>query len=156
MGRFNYGRHAPCGSRIAPQGDKPAVTRWLRSSRLFGTPGSEELSETVRLLGECLTLVQGIDESITKSVGAANAPDLTPLSSRPRGDAQSGRALRYRYRDRRNVCGTDGFVGPDSERLRSRPGFSLTARFALVKRSSGFWKRSANTMTGLNLPARCR
>ena len=39
------------------------------------------MREIFQALSDCLALVLSIDESITRTVGAVNAPDLTPLSS---------------------------------------------------------------------------
>jgi type VI secretion system protein ImpA len=80
MGHFSLADILRAESGIAPQGDKPAVTQSQIESAFLGSK-QEELTEITRLLNECTTLVQEIDESITKNVGAANAPDLTPLSS---------------------------------------------------------------------------
>jgi len=80
MGRFNLADILRAETGAAPQGAKPAVTMAQIESG-FRDSKPEELDETIRLLNECMTLVQGIDESITNSVGAANAPDLTPLSA---------------------------------------------------------------------------
>jgi type VI secretion system protein ImpA len=80
MGHFSLADILRAESGIAPQGDKPAVTiPQIESAFLDSKP--EELGEIIRLLDECTALVQEIDESITNNVGAANAPDLAPLSS---------------------------------------------------------------------------
>jgi type VI secretion system protein ImpA len=80
MGRISLADILRAETGIAAQGDKPTVTiPQIESAFLSSKP--EELSEITRLLNECTTLVQEIDESITNNVGAANAPDLTPLSS---------------------------------------------------------------------------
>ena len=47
----------------------------------FRDSKQEKLGETYQTLSDCITLVQGIDDSITLTVGAKRAPDLTPLSS---------------------------------------------------------------------------
>jgi type VI secretion system protein ImpA len=80
MGRFNLADILRAETGTGAQGDKPGLTRPQIESA-FQDSKPEELSETVRLLDDCTTLVQGIDELITTSVGATNAPDLTPLSS---------------------------------------------------------------------------
>ena len=46
----------------------------------FRDSNPEELGEIFEVLSGCIALVLGIDESITRTVGATNAPDLTPLS----------------------------------------------------------------------------
>jgi type VI secretion system protein ImpA len=80
MGRISLADILRAETGIAAQGDKPTITiPQIESAFLSSKP--EELSEITRLLNECTTLVQEIDESITNNVGAANAPDLTPLSS---------------------------------------------------------------------------
>ena len=47
----------------------------------FATQTRKSWARYFGFLGDCIMLVQGIDESITRTVGAANAPDLTPLSA---------------------------------------------------------------------------
>jgi type VI secretion system protein ImpA len=80
MGQFNLADILRAEAGKAAQGDKPAVTMPQIESAFLDSK-REELRESLRLLNECTTLVQGIDELITNSVGAANAPDLTPLLS---------------------------------------------------------------------------
>ncbi len=46
----------------------------------FRDSKQEALGEIFQILSDCITLVQGIDESVTLTVGASRAPDLTPLS----------------------------------------------------------------------------
>jgi type VI secretion system protein ImpA len=80
MGHFSLADISRAETGVAAQGDKPAVTMpQIESAFLDSKP--EELSEIMRLLDECTALVHEIDESITNNVGAANAPDLAPLSS---------------------------------------------------------------------------
>ena len=47
----------------------------------FRDSNPEELGEIFQVLSDCIALVLAIDEWITHTVGAANAPDLTPLSA---------------------------------------------------------------------------
>lgn len=79
MGRYNFAEMLRAESGVAPEGDKPAVTT-AQIEAAFRDSNPEELGERYKILGDCVTLVQGIDESITSTVGAANAPDLSPLS----------------------------------------------------------------------------
>jgi type VI secretion system protein ImpA len=79
MGRYNFAEILRAESGIATEGDKPAVTT-AQIEAAFRDSNPEELSETFEILGDCVTLVHGIDESITRTVGPASAPDLSPLS----------------------------------------------------------------------------
>jgi type VI secretion system protein ImpA len=79
MGRYNFAEILRVESGVATQGDKPAVST-AQIEAAFRDSNPEELGERYKILGDCVTLVQGIDESITRTVGAANAPDLSPLS----------------------------------------------------------------------------
>jgi type VI secretion system protein ImpA len=47
----------------------------------FRDSKQEKLGEIYQFLSDCITLVQGIDDSITLTVGPKRAPDLTPLSA---------------------------------------------------------------------------
>jgi type VI secretion system protein ImpA len=80
MGRYNFAEILRAESGVATEGDKPAVST-AQIEAAFRDSNPEELGERYKILGDCVTLVQGIDESITRTVGAANAPDLSPLSS---------------------------------------------------------------------------
>jgi type VI secretion system protein ImpA len=79
MGRFSLGDILRAETGAAAQGDKPATTPAQIDSG-FQDTRPEELSETLRLLDGCISAVRSIDESITNTVGASKAPDLTPLS----------------------------------------------------------------------------
>lgn len=79
MGRYNFAEILRAESGVATQGDKPAVTT-AQIEAAFRDSNPEELGERYKILGDCVTLVHGIDESVTHTVGAANAPDLSPLS----------------------------------------------------------------------------
>ena len=46
----------------------------------FRSTDPQQLASTYQLLGECLSIVREMDESITKRVGASRAPDLSLLS----------------------------------------------------------------------------
>jgi type VI secretion system protein ImpA len=78
MGRFNLADILRAEAGGAPHGDKPDMTM-PQIEAAFRDSKPEELDEAVRLLNECLTLVQGMDESITVSAGVASAPDMAPL-----------------------------------------------------------------------------
>jgi type VI secretion system protein ImpA len=92
MGRYNFAEILRAESGVATEGDKPAVSI-AQIEAAFRDSNPEELGERYKILGDCVTLVQEIDESITRTVGAANAPDLSPLS----GDlaAMQSRVARY-------------------------------------------------------------
>lgn len=79
MGRYNFAEMLRAESGVATEGDKPAVTT-AQIEAAFRDSNPEELAERYKILGDCVALVQGIDESITHTVGATNAPDLSPLS----------------------------------------------------------------------------
>jgi type VI secretion system protein ImpA len=64
----------------AQTGDKPGATM-PQIEAAFRDSNPEELSQIFETLGNSIGLVQGIDEFITRTVGAAKAPDLAPLSS---------------------------------------------------------------------------
>jgi type VI secretion system protein ImpA len=87
MGHYSLADILRAESGAPTLGDKPAVTM-AQIESAFRDSKPEELDEAVRLLSECVDLVRGIDESITIYVGAANAPDLTPLS----GDLEAMRS----------------------------------------------------------------
>ena len=80
MGRFNLADILRAETGAPAQGDKPAMTP-AQIDASFRDTKPEELSETLWLLNDCISAVQSIDESITNTVGASRAPDLTPLSS---------------------------------------------------------------------------
>jgi type VI secretion system protein ImpA len=80
MGRFNLADILRAETGAAAQGDKPATSP-AQIDAGFRDTKPEELGQTLRLLNECISAVQSIDESITNTVGASRAPDLTPLSS---------------------------------------------------------------------------
>jgi type VI secretion system protein ImpA len=79
MGRFSLGDILRAEAGAPAQGDKPAVTP-AQIDAGFRDTKPEELTETLRLLDDCIVTVRTIDESITNIVGASRAPDLTPLS----------------------------------------------------------------------------
>jgi type VI secretion system protein ImpA len=80
MGSFNLVDILRAESGAPAQGDKPAPTT-SQIEAAFRDSKPEDLRETLRLLNECISLAQSIDELITSTVGAAKAPDLAPLSA---------------------------------------------------------------------------
>ena len=80
MGRFNLADILRAETGAPAQGEKPAPTT-AQVEAAFRDTKPEELGETLRLLNECISAVQTLDELITNTVGASRAPDLTPLSS---------------------------------------------------------------------------
>jgi type VI secretion system protein ImpA len=79
MGRYSLADILRAESGVTKQGDKVVATT-AQIEAAFRDSNPKELGEVFRVLSDCFTLVQGIDESITRTVGASNAPDLTPLS----------------------------------------------------------------------------
>jgi type VI secretion system protein ImpA len=79
MGRYNLTEISRAESGVATKSDKPAVIM-AKIDAAFRDSNPERLGEIYQVLGECIKLVEAMDESITRTVGAANAPDLTPLS----------------------------------------------------------------------------
>jgi type VI secretion system protein ImpA len=80
LGRFNLTDIFRAESGLAAGSEKPAVAT-ARIDAAFQDSNPEELAKTYQVLGDCITLVQAIDESVTRAVGAGNAPDLTPLAA---------------------------------------------------------------------------
>jgi type VI secretion system protein ImpA len=79
MGRYSLADIVRAETGAAPQGDKPAVSM-PQIEAAFRDSNPQELGEIFRLLSDCIALVEGMDESLTRIVGASNAPDLTSLS----------------------------------------------------------------------------
>ena len=122
MGHFSLADILRAETGIAPQGDKPAVTMPQIESAFLGSK-PEELAEIIRLLNECTTLVQEIDESITNNVGAANAPDLTPLSSEL--EAMRSRVAPYVKTDGRRRGEPNGCLAAEAHPAAGQPGISI-------------------------------
>jgi type VI secretion system protein ImpA len=80
MGRYCLADILRAETGASPADNKPEV-KMPQIESAFRDSNQEKLGETFQILSDCLTLVQGIDESITLTVGAKQAPDLTPLSS---------------------------------------------------------------------------
>jgi type VI secretion system protein ImpA len=79
MGRYSLADILRAETGASSPADKPEL-KMPQIEAAFRDSREEELGGIFRVLGDCMILVQGIDESITSTVGAANAPDLTPLS----------------------------------------------------------------------------
>jgi type VI secretion system protein ImpA len=80
MGRYSLAQILRAETGGLTPGDKTEV-KIPQIDAAFRDSKQEKLSETYQILSDCITLVQGIDDSITLTVGAKRAPDLTPLSS---------------------------------------------------------------------------
>ena len=79
MGRYSLADILRAESGAPATEDKPEV-KMAQIESAFRDSNQEKLGETFRILSDCIVLVQGMDESITLTVGAKQAPDLTPLS----------------------------------------------------------------------------
>jgi type VI secretion system protein ImpA len=80
MGRYNLADILRAEAGTPGPDDKPAAsTGQIDAAFRDSDPG--ELGEIYRVLSDCTMLVQGIDEFLTRTVGPASAPDLTPLST---------------------------------------------------------------------------
>ena len=55
-------------------------TNLIRIEAAFRDSNPDELAQVSRVLSESITLVESIDAFLTQTVGAAKAPDLSPLS----------------------------------------------------------------------------
>ena len=80
MGRYSLTEILRAESGLAAESDKPAVAT-AQIEAAFRDSNPEELGEIFQVLSDCITLVLAIDEWITRTVGPAKAPDLTPLSA---------------------------------------------------------------------------
>ena len=80
MGRYSLADILRAESGAPPPGDKPEV-KMAQIDSAFRDSNQEKLGEIYSTLSDCVTLVQGLDGSVTLTVGARNAPDLTPLSA---------------------------------------------------------------------------
>ena len=120
LGRYGLADILRAESGVAPPGDKPAVAMTQIDSSFRDTK-PEELNEAVRLLSESVTLVREIDESLTKSVGAANAPDLTPLS----GDLEAMWSRVAPYAQTEVAVAGDPAPIAGTQRVAGQPGLSM-------------------------------
>ena len=80
MGRYNLTDILRAEAGTPGPDDKPAAST-AQIDAAFRDSDSGELGEIYRVLIDCTVLVQGIDEFLTRTVGPASAPDLTPLST---------------------------------------------------------------------------
>jgi type VI secretion system protein ImpA len=80
MGRYSLADILRAESGAPASSDKPEV-KPAQIESAFRDSNQEKLSETFGILSDCIALAQGMDESITQTVGAKQAPDLTPLVS---------------------------------------------------------------------------
>jgi type VI secretion system protein ImpA len=80
MGRYNLGDILRAESGAPATDDKPEI-KTAQIDSAFRDSNQEKLAETFKILSDCITLVQAVDEWITLTVGAKQAPDLTPLTS---------------------------------------------------------------------------
>ena len=80
LGRYSLADILRAETGAPSPGDKPEV-KPAQIDSAFRDSNQEKLSEIFRILSDCITLVQAMDESITLTVGAKRAPDLAPLSS---------------------------------------------------------------------------
>jgi type VI secretion system protein ImpA len=80
MGRYSLADILRAESGAPSPDGKPEI-KMTQIDSAFRDSNQEKLGEIFRILSDCVTLVQGIDESVTLTVGAKHAPDLTPLSS---------------------------------------------------------------------------
>jgi type VI secretion system protein ImpA len=79
MGRYSLAQILRAETGGLTPSDKTEV-KMAQIDAAFRDSKQEKLGETYQILSDCITLVQGIDDSITLTVGAKRAPDLTPLS----------------------------------------------------------------------------
>jgi type VI secretion system protein ImpA len=79
MGRYSLADILRAESGTPP-GDKPEV-KMAQIDSAFRDSNQEKLGEIYANLNDCVALVQALDGSVTLTVGARNAPDLTPLSA---------------------------------------------------------------------------
>jgi len=121
MGRYNLADILRAESGVAPQGDKPAATT-AQIEAAFRDSDPEELGEIFRVLSDCIALVQGFDESITRTVGAGNAPDLTPLS----GELAAMRSRVAPYVKKEAAPGVGGDVTPAAAAHEPAPQFGFS------------------------------
>jgi type VI secretion system protein ImpA len=80
MGRYGLADILRVETGTPAEGDKSAPTL-AQIDAAFRDSNQEELRELYRTLSDCIALVTGIDEFLTRTVGASRAPDLTPLSA---------------------------------------------------------------------------
>src|ERR1700730_1344131 len=79
MGRYSLADILRAESGAPATDDKPEI-KTAQIDSAFRDSNQEKLGETFKILSDCIILVQATDEWITLTVGAKQAPDLTPLS----------------------------------------------------------------------------
>jgi type VI secretion system protein ImpA len=80
MGRYSAADILRVETGIPAEGDKTAPTL-AQIDAAFRDSNLEKLGELYHTLNDCIALVAGIDELLTRTVGATRAPDLTPLAA---------------------------------------------------------------------------
>jgi type VI secretion system protein ImpA len=80
MGRYGLADILRAESGAPSPSDKPEV-KMAQIDSAFRDSNQEKLGEIYSTLSDCVALVQSLDGSITLTVGAKQAPDLTPLSA---------------------------------------------------------------------------
>jgi type VI secretion system protein ImpA len=80
MGKYNLADILRAESGAPATEGKPEI-KMAQIDSAFRDSNQEKLAETFKILSDCITLVQAADEWITLTVGAKQAPDLTPLTS---------------------------------------------------------------------------
>ncbi len=80
MGRYSLADILRAESGAPSTDDKPEI-KTAQIDSAFRDSNQEKLAEIFKILSDCITLVQAVDEWITLTVGAKQAPDLTPLTS---------------------------------------------------------------------------
>lgn len=80
LGRYSLADILRAESGAPPSGDKPEV-KMAQIDSAFRDSNQEKLGEIYSTLTDCVALVQGLDDYITLTVGARQAPDLSPLSA---------------------------------------------------------------------------
>ncbi len=80
MGRFGLADILRAESGAPSSDDKPEI-KTAQIEAAFRGSNQEKLGETFQNLSDCIASVQSMDETITLTVGATRAPDLTPLSA---------------------------------------------------------------------------
>jgi type VI secretion system protein ImpA len=80
MGRYSLSDILRAETAAGAKADDSGPNR-VRIEAAFRDSNRDELAQLYRVLSESTTLVEAIDEFLTGTVGAAKAPDLTPLSA---------------------------------------------------------------------------
>ncbi len=79
MGRYSLADILRAEAGTPGSDDKPTASM-AQIDAAFRDSDPGELGEIHRVLSDCIVSVQEIDEFLTRTVGPASAPDLTPLS----------------------------------------------------------------------------